>query len=293
MGAAAEVDALLKQPIALGIALQGAVTDAEQLGSLRGWQPFEGGVVLGWRHALACICVEGMDPTAYDTPESHRAGGGEGKTPGRGLRRFRRPGAASICHCQGQSWSRSCRQPSPTGWKASLAMGFWIGRGSLTRPEWNSSMLLRPSPLLRGCPVLRAALESQDIAMCAAFCARLLSHGLRSQFTTGKSACLTSRTSLVRIRYRASQIPQAPTGAGSSDCERLREGIATTCLACNAVEVLDSARSSPGVECLPSWLAGWLADRSRQFKRHRQGPPGWLLEEHRDRVHLRSNEFPP
>jgi integrase len=37
----------------------------------------------------------------------------------------------------------------------------------------------------------------------------------------------------------------------------------------------------------------WLADLSRSFKRHRQGRPGWFLEEHRDRLRLRSDELPP
>jgi hypothetical protein len=37
----------------------------------------------------------------------------------------------------------------------------------------------------------------------------------------------------------------------------------------------------------------WLADLSRSFKRHRQGRPGWAIEEHRDRLRLRSDEFPP
>jgi integrase len=37
----------------------------------------------------------------------------------------------------------------------------------------------------------------------------------------------------------------------------------------------------------------WLADLSRSFKRHRQGRPAWFIEEHRDRLRLRSDEFPP
>ncbi|MFM7549241.1 MAG: hypothetical protein ACKO8I_10315 [Cyanobacteriota bacterium] len=38
---------------------------------------------------------------------------------------------------------------------------------------------------------------------------------------------------------------------------------------------------------------GWLADLSRQFKRHRQGRPGWFLRVKRDRLRLLSDEFPP
>jgi integrase len=37
----------------------------------------------------------------------------------------------------------------------------------------------------------------------------------------------------------------------------------------------------------------WLADLSRSFKRHRQGRPGWSIEEHRDRLRLVSSELPP
>jgi integrase len=38
---------------------------------------------------------------------------------------------------------------------------------------------------------------------------------------------------------------------------------------------------------------GWLADLSRQFKRHRQGRPGWFLRVKRDRLRLLSDELPP
>lgn len=38
---------------------------------------------------------------------------------------------------------------------------------------------------------------------------------------------------------------------------------------------------------------GWLSDLSRQFKRHRQGRPGWFLREKRDRLRLLSDELPP
>ena len=38
---------------------------------------------------------------------------------------------------------------------------------------------------------------------------------------------------------------------------------------------------------------GWLADLSRQFKRHRQGRPGWHLRVKRDRLRLLSDELPP
>ncbi len=38
---------------------------------------------------------------------------------------------------------------------------------------------------------------------------------------------------------------------------------------------------------------GWLADLSRQFKRHRQGRPGWHLRVKRDRLGLLSDELPP
>ncbi len=44
---------------------------------------------------------------------------------------------------------------------------------------------------------------------------------------------------------------------------------------------------------MPAVRPAWLTDLSRQFKRHRQGRPGWFLEEHRDRLRLRSDEFPP
>ena len=37
---------------------------------------------------------------------------------------------------------------------------------------------------------------------------------------------------------------------------------------------------------------GWLADLSRQFKRHRQGRPGWFLRVKRDRLRLLSDELP-
>lgn len=37
----------------------------------------------------------------------------------------------------------------------------------------------------------------------------------------------------------------------------------------------------------------WLADLSRQFKRHRGGCPGWFIEVHRDRLRLRADELPP
>lgn len=37
----------------------------------------------------------------------------------------------------------------------------------------------------------------------------------------------------------------------------------------------------------------WLADLSRQFKRHRQGRPGWFVEVMRDRLRIVSDEFPP
>lgn len=37
----------------------------------------------------------------------------------------------------------------------------------------------------------------------------------------------------------------------------------------------------------------WLADLSRQFKRHRQGRPGWFLRVKRDRLRLLSDELPP
>jgi len=36
----------------------------------------------------------------------------------------------------------------------------------------------------------------------------------------------------------------------------------------------------------------WLADLSRQFKRHRQGRPGWFLRVKRDRLRLLSDELP-
>lgn len=38
---------------------------------------------------------------------------------------------------------------------------------------------------------------------------------------------------------------------------------------------------------------GWLADLSRSFKRHRGGRSGWYVEEHRDRLRVRSRELPP
>lgn len=38
---------------------------------------------------------------------------------------------------------------------------------------------------------------------------------------------------------------------------------------------------------------GWLADLSRQFKRHRLGRPGWYIRTHRDRLRLLSAELPP
>jgi integrase len=38
---------------------------------------------------------------------------------------------------------------------------------------------------------------------------------------------------------------------------------------------------------------GWLSDLSRQFKRHRQGRPGWFLRVKRDRLRLLSDELPP
>jgi integrase len=38
---------------------------------------------------------------------------------------------------------------------------------------------------------------------------------------------------------------------------------------------------------------GWLNDLSRQFKRHRQGRPGWFLRIKRDRLRLLSDELPP
>ena len=38
---------------------------------------------------------------------------------------------------------------------------------------------------------------------------------------------------------------------------------------------------------------GWLADLSRQLKRHRQGRPGWHLRVKRDRLRLLSDELPP
>lgn len=38
---------------------------------------------------------------------------------------------------------------------------------------------------------------------------------------------------------------------------------------------------------------GWLADLSRQFKRHRQGRPGWHLRVKRERLRLLSDELPP
>ena len=38
---------------------------------------------------------------------------------------------------------------------------------------------------------------------------------------------------------------------------------------------------------------GWLTDLSRQFKRHRQGRPGWFLRVKRDRLRLLSDELPP
>jgi integrase len=37
----------------------------------------------------------------------------------------------------------------------------------------------------------------------------------------------------------------------------------------------------------------WLTDLSRQFKRHRQGRPGWFLRVKRDRLRLLSDELPP
>ena len=37
----------------------------------------------------------------------------------------------------------------------------------------------------------------------------------------------------------------------------------------------------------------WLADLSRQFKRHRQGRPGWFLRVKRDHLQLLSSELPP
>lgn len=37
----------------------------------------------------------------------------------------------------------------------------------------------------------------------------------------------------------------------------------------------------------------WLADLRRSFKRHRQGRPGWILGETRDRLRLVSDELPP
>lgn len=37
----------------------------------------------------------------------------------------------------------------------------------------------------------------------------------------------------------------------------------------------------------------WLGDLSRQFKRHRQGRPGWVLEVMRDRLRVVSDELPP
>ena len=38
---------------------------------------------------------------------------------------------------------------------------------------------------------------------------------------------------------------------------------------------------------------GWLADLSRQFKRHRQGRPGWFLRVKRYRLLLLSDELSP
>jgi integrase len=38
---------------------------------------------------------------------------------------------------------------------------------------------------------------------------------------------------------------------------------------------------------------GWMADLSRQFKRHRQGRPGWFLRVKRERLRLLSDELPP
>lgn len=38
---------------------------------------------------------------------------------------------------------------------------------------------------------------------------------------------------------------------------------------------------------------GWLSDLSRQFKRHRQGRPGWHLRVKRERLRLLSYELPP
>lgn len=37
----------------------------------------------------------------------------------------------------------------------------------------------------------------------------------------------------------------------------------------------------------------WLADLNRAFKRHRGGRPGWLLQQHRERLRLLSAELPP
>jgi integrase len=37
----------------------------------------------------------------------------------------------------------------------------------------------------------------------------------------------------------------------------------------------------------------WLTDLSRQFKRHRQGRPGWFLEVMRERLRIVSDELPP
>lgn len=37
----------------------------------------------------------------------------------------------------------------------------------------------------------------------------------------------------------------------------------------------------------------WLADLRRSFKRHRQGRPGWILGEARDRLRIVSDELPP
>jgi hypothetical protein len=37
----------------------------------------------------------------------------------------------------------------------------------------------------------------------------------------------------------------------------------------------------------------WLADLSRNFRRHRGGRSGWYGEVHRDRLRVRSHEIPP
>ena len=89
--------------------------------------------------------------------------------------------------------------------------------------------------------------------------------------------------SLVRTRHRASAQATARQGCGLQQLGSAPYGLPTPSAQIRLNFLTDRVGASG---------SSWLKGLSRQFKRHRQGRPGWFIEEHRDQLRLRSVELP-